>query len=367
MVIPRVKAKGGDSEREEDDTIPSQATLFRREGAAIGVGRGKDDIKLDTIVNYVQRTANLDDLTSVWNSLTEMGVASDIKKRWIRLYAQDLVGGEIPPELKEKLEYHDEEKIKKEREKEKKESRIDMFTVVGGKVIPDPDGELTFPRAIQAALLEKGSSTNQASEIAASFAKMNTDTLNMIIPLLAKEPPPPQDNSQILYLQQRIEQLADDKHKAEMEVLRAEMKSGQRSPENDQQVQQLSQQLSELRDELRKQELARIQEENKHAMEQMLAKYEELHKALVSISEGKQAESKYGLMSQLATGVTQELSGLRTDFKTVAQMQIEKGQPLPPPRTAEDKEKFARGFDQAIEKEKGVRQIEDELFFGKGG
>ncbi|GAJ02109.1 unnamed protein product, partial [marine sediment metagenome] len=83
-------------------TVPSQADLFRAEGQRLGVGTRKGDIKLDAIVNYVERVANLDNLSSVWNALTEMGVANDVKKRWIKLYAQNLPGKEIPEELKEK-------------------------------------------------------------------------------------------------------------------------------------------------------------------------------------------------------------------------------------------------------------------------
>lgn len=85
-------------------TIPSQADLFRREGVSLGVGTRKGDIHLDAIVRYVERMANLDDLSDVWNRLTEMGVDNNIKKRWINLYAQSLPGKEIPSELKEKLE-----------------------------------------------------------------------------------------------------------------------------------------------------------------------------------------------------------------------------------------------------------------------
>ena len=66
---------------ETAEFVPSQAHLFRTEGERLGVGRGKGEIKLDAIVNYVRRIANLDDLNSVWNALTEMAVANDVKKR----------------------------------------------------------------------------------------------------------------------------------------------------------------------------------------------------------------------------------------------------------------------------------------------
>ncbi|GAH48619.1 unnamed protein product, partial [marine sediment metagenome] len=64
-----------------EETIPSQSDLFRNEGELLGVGARKGSISLDVIVKWVERTADLDDLLSVWNALSEMGVASDVKKR----------------------------------------------------------------------------------------------------------------------------------------------------------------------------------------------------------------------------------------------------------------------------------------------
>jgi len=83
--------------KETGETVPSQADLFKTEGQRLGIGSRKEDIKLDAIVTYVERIADLDDLNSVWNALTEMGVANDIKKRWIKLYAQNLPGRKFLP------------------------------------------------------------------------------------------------------------------------------------------------------------------------------------------------------------------------------------------------------------------------------
>ena len=60
----------------EEIIVPSQADLFRAIGEKLGVGAKKGDIRLDAITYYVQRTANLDNLSSVWNALTEMGAAN---------------------------------------------------------------------------------------------------------------------------------------------------------------------------------------------------------------------------------------------------------------------------------------------------
>jgi len=46
----------------------------------------------------------MEDLNAVWNALTEMGVVSDVKKRWIKLYSQTLSDKKISDELSKKLE-----------------------------------------------------------------------------------------------------------------------------------------------------------------------------------------------------------------------------------------------------------------------
>lgn len=83
-------------------TVPSQAELFKVIGERLGVGARKGDVKLEAIMYCVQRTADLDNLNSVWNALTEMGVANDAKKRRKKLYAQTMPDKE--KELREKLE-----------------------------------------------------------------------------------------------------------------------------------------------------------------------------------------------------------------------------------------------------------------------
>jgi len=55
---------------EAEITVPSQTDILREVGERLGVGRKKGDIRLDAIIYYVQRTANLDNLSSVWNALT---------------------------------------------------------------------------------------------------------------------------------------------------------------------------------------------------------------------------------------------------------------------------------------------------------
>lgn len=145
---------------EVSDAVPSQADLFTGIGERLGVGGRKGDVKLEAIIYYVQRTANLDNLSSVWNALTEMGVANDVKKRWIKLYAQNLPGKEIPEELKEKLEGELEpEKVKVEAgEIPPKPNR---FSVVGGEIIGDPEGDYNFKEALQYFALQPGRAVHQ--------------------------------------------------------------------------------------------------------------------------------------------------------------------------------------------------------------
>ena len=70
--------------------FPSQAEILKMDGELLAVGTRKGDISLEVIVKYVERMANLNDLGSISNALTEMGVDTATKKRWLKLYAQDL-------------------------------------------------------------------------------------------------------------------------------------------------------------------------------------------------------------------------------------------------------------------------------------
>jgi len=153
---PKAEPKPKPTELTEvSDAVPSQADLFTGIGERLGVGGRKGDVKLEAIIYYVQRTADLDNLSSVWNALTEMGVANDVKKRWIKLYAQSLPGKEIPEELKEKLEEGLEpEKVKGEAgEIPPKPNR---FSVVGGERIGDPEGDYNFKEALQYFAQQRG-------------------------------------------------------------------------------------------------------------------------------------------------------------------------------------------------------------------
>ena len=312
----------------------------------MGFGSRKGDIKLDAVVNYVERIANLDDLSSVWNALTEMGVANDVKKRWIKLYSQNVPGATLPPELKEKLEAGTEEdKISTEKES----PRAKRFNVIEGQILPDPEGEYSFSQAVQKAMVEKGASSNQAADMAATFAKMNTETMNTLIPLIAKDP------EGLSVTQLLITQISD---------LQKEMRSGQGSSEASQQTQALSQQIDQLRESLHSEQLARIQEQNKSQVQELAGLIGRLEQRIAATAEGKQAESKIGLMSHALDTAAKELTGIRQDLKPLAQTLME-GKVVPGAKTAAEKGGFRTGLDKGIDRAREATALENDLFFGK--
>jgi len=62
-------------EEHPETVVPSQSDFLRDIGERLNIGRGKGGAKegtsLDALIYYVQRTADLDNLTSVWNTLTK--------------------------------------------------------------------------------------------------------------------------------------------------------------------------------------------------------------------------------------------------------------------------------------------------------
>jgi len=349
----------------EGETVPSQADLFKAEGQLIGFGTRKGDIKLDAVVNYVERVADLDDLDSIWNALTEMRVANDIKKTWIRLYKQNLPGKEMSSELKAKLETGTEaEKVSIDKEP----PRAKRFNVFEGQILPDPEGEYTFSMALQKAMVEKGASSNQAAEMATTFAKMNTDTMNLLIPLLTKAPEGDSITKLMMNLLTPLLTKAPEGDSitklilAQMETLQKEMREGQKSsPE----IQALTQQLDQLRDTLHNEQLARIQEQNQASFKELTGFISSLQQQIKAVAEGKQAESKIGLMSKALDAGAEQLSGIRQDIKPLVQSLAE-GRVAPGEKTPAQKAGFGTGLDKGIERAHEATELENELFFGKG-
>jgi len=345
--------------------IPSQADIFKSIGERLGFAKSvsdKRELSLGTVVDYVRSLADMDDLDSIERNLIEQNVPKDIRTRWLKLYAQSLPAKDVEMslELKERLGLQEEE----EKPARGRKREPQFYNVIDGRMYPDPDGERTFSQALQQMAVEKGASATQAAELAASLAKTPTEIITTLLPLLTREPtpPPPQDNTMILALQSRVEQLADAKHDAELDALRAEMKSGQRSPETDQQIQALSQQINELRESLHNQELARIQEQNQVLIGGLNAKLVELEKQIAAGVQGKQADSKIGLMSETVKGIFEEAKGARQDIKSMAPSLLDRGAPTRK-RTTNEKAGFGTGLERGIEKARASEALEEELFF----
>ena len=172
------------------ETVPSQADLFRSIGENLGVGAKKGGVPLDALIYYLERTADLDNLGSVWNALTEMGVANDVKKRWVKIYAQTIPGKKIPEELKEKLEIGQEtEKVKSGSEEIQPKPK--RFSVVGGEIMGDSEGDYNFKEALQYVAQLRGASPDEAGSMALELSKMGPEMLATILsamtPLINKE------------------------------------------------------------------------------------------------------------------------------------------------------------------------------------
>lgn len=366
-------------------TVPSQADLFRKEGELLGIGVKKGGISLDVIVKWVERTANLDDLNSVWNALTEMGVANDVKKRWIKLYAQNLPGKEIPSELKEKLEAGQEgDKVGAEGKLSEISPKPKRFSVVGDQIIGDAEGDLSFKEALQLLAQQKGVPAAQASPLADMVEAMKlgpamaTETLTTMIPLITNQQKPDSTMASILQeqnkllsqqiqtLQAQIVTVSEERHKAEMESLRVEIRTGQKPPEADKNIEHLTQQMESLREELHKQQLALVQEQNKAAQEQLKNQIDRLDLQITALSQGKHEEGRYGLMRDTLTAVKDELKGVRADVKPLIQDLLARGIPAPRPRTPEEKAKFSAGLDRGIKRSQEAARLENKLFFAGG-
>jgi len=354
--------------------FPSQADTFSSIGERLGFEKGVSDQKkpsLESVVEYVRSLANMDDLDSVESVLTELGISPDVRKRWLRLYALTLPAKKaiISPELKVRLGLEEGEGKPKPPQQ--------MYNVIEGKIYPEPDGEYTFAKAVQKVAAEK-TSADPAALITAIMPILtkeapqpSTDTAALItalMPILTKETPtpPPPDTTLFQSLQARIEQLADERNKAQLDALRAEMRSGQRPPEADPQIAALAKRIETLRDDLHEQQLERLKEQQEATINLLTNKIDRLQEQVQASIQGKQVDSKYGLMSEGLKGILSEIGGARRDIKDMAPTFLQRGKEKPV-RTSEQKADFDRGLEQAIESQKKSREMEDKLFFGKEG
>jgi len=324
-------------------TIPSQSDLFRSIGEKLGVGSRKGDIRLDAVTYYVQRTANLDNLTSVWNAMTEMGIAADVKKRWIKLYAMNLPGKEIPEELREKLEGGEPERIKTEAgEISAKPKR---FSIVGGEIIGDSEGDYNFKEALQYVAQQKGASPNEAGSMALELSKMGPEMLisllSAVTPLLTKEP-----------------------SRSDMDIILKLTEAGLLKKPGDEDassttIRALETQVKELKDAMQKQDMDIL----KGAVGSLSNKIEEIRKEM---SNQSHLEGRYALMDKVVDHVDSQLTGFRSDARPLLDSLAHGGGRVEQTiRTPEEKAKIAKGLKVAVAQERRAHELEDELLFGK--
>ena len=356
---PKGEPKG--EPKDEDETVPSQSDLFKSIGERFGVGGRKGDVRLDTIVYYVQRTANLDDLSSVWNALTEMGVANDVKKRWIKIYAQNLPGSEIPEELKARLDSGESEKVKTETgEVPPKPKR---FTVVSGEIIGDPEGDYNFKEALQYVAQQRGAPPDEAGSMALELSKMGPDMLATILgavtPLLQKDSPPDSTLSQTLQILREAgifgKQEGGDilDRMSQLGLLKKPGEEG----ESSQTIVALQGTIKELSDSMRKQEMDTV----KNAVVSLSNQLSEMRKDMANQSK---VEGRYTLMEKTITTLDNQLSGIRTDAKPLLMSIADRGSGAPAKKSPEEKARLTRGLKEAVVLEKEAKALEDELLFG---
>lgn len=374
-------------------TVPSQSDLFKGIGERLGVGARKGDVRLDAIIYYVQRTANLDNLSSVWNALTDMGVANDVKKRWIRLYAQNLPGKEIPEELKEKLEIGMEgEKVSPETKLGEVPPKPKRFSVVGSEIVGDPEGDLNFKEALQYVAQQKGVPPDQANPLAAMVEAMKlgpemaTATLSALIPLMT--PGAPQQDTTLSQILQTLRDIGAfgkegggilDTIKALKELgmvgkpgegeppfldqivklgeLGFLRKPGEGEGGASEPVRALEAEVKELRDELRTKEIEGL----KGSIGALANQLTELRNQMAT--QGT-LEGRFAIMEKaLSTGDSQ-LTGLRTDIKGALDMITQAGGPGPKAKSTEERTRLSKGLKDAVKLEQRAHELEEELLFG---
>jgi len=328
---------------ETAETIPSQSDLFRSIGEKLGVGSKRGDIRLNAVTYYVQRTTNLDNLTSVWNAMTEMGVAADVRKRWIKLYAMNLPGKEIPEELREKLEGGEPERIKTELEGVSAKPK--RFSVIGGEVVGDVDGDYNFKEALQLVVQQKGASPDEASSLALQLSKLGPEMLTTIMsvltPLLSKETP-----------------------RSDMDIILKLTEAGLLKKPGDEDasaptIRALETQVKELKDAMQKQDIDIL----KGAVGSLGNQMSDLRKELQSQS---RLEGRYALMDKTITTIDGQLSGFRSDARPLLDSLAHGGGRAESKiRSPEEKAKIAKGLKVAVAQERRAHELEDELLFGK--
>ncbi|MBA7633428.1 hypothetical protein ES703_40994 [subsurface metagenome] len=379
----------------EGETVPSQTDILREVGERLGVGRKKGEIQLDTITYFVQTTADLNDLSSVWNALTKMNVANDVKRRWIEIYAQSIPGKQIPEELKEKLETGMEgEKVGAETKPGEIPPKPKRFSIVNGQIIGDPEGDFNFNEALKALVQEKGVTAAQADPLATMVEAMKmgpemaTATLTAMIPLITKEPPKPSGEGDLLSKLDSLgllKKMGEEGRDTQLEVLDKldslgllKKTSGGEGEKPDwlsdpaefiktvreiggegkgddavkSELSELRKTIEDMKDERQKQEMLNLQGQIVQLQKNFLEKMEDLKKPATG-------KSEMDIISEVATAGVGELKGLRGDVKEVI---MNKG--LPPAKTTEQREERKGKYQKALQVDQDIEEIGRRLFMG---
>lgn len=247
-----------------------------------------------------------------------MGVANDVKKRWIKIYAQNLPGGEIPEELREKLEGGEPEKIKTDAEGVSPKPK--RFSVVGGEIMGDSEGDYSFKEALQCVAQQKGASPDEAGSMALELSKagpeMLTSILSAITPLIKKEPQQGSEGELLAKLDSLglLRKSGEEGKGTQIGVLDQLNQLGLLKKTGDgegsETIKALQMEVKELRDSLQRQEMDTI----KNVVVSLSNQMSEMRKEMST--QGK-LEGRYALMDKTITAIDNQLSGIRSDARPV--------------------------------------------------
>lgn len=156
-------------------------------------------------------------------------------------------------------------------------------------------------------------------------------------------------------------QLTDQRHAAEIESLRAEVRTSQKPAEPNQQIQALTEEINSLRESLHQQQISVIQEQNKAMIERLESQVARLEQQLLAAAQGKSVETKLGLLEKTVDKVATGLDSARQDAKGFATMMLSKGE-TPVPRTPGQRRAFSQGLGKAIERQEEAKKLAEKLW-----
>ncbi len=212
------------------------------------------------------------------------------------------------------------------------------FSVVGGEIVGDPEGDYNFKEALQ--IVEQRREASPAKEKEGGSTLETIQTLKEL-GLIGKTS---EGESSSLDLIAKLTDLGLLKKPGE--------------GEGSETIRALETQVKELRESLQKQEMDIV----KNAVAALANQMGDLRQEIAS--QGK-LEGRYALMDKTIGAIDGQLSGLRSDVRPVLDTLARRGGgPGPSPRSPEDKARYAKELKKAVGKEREAHALEDELLFG---